>query len=207
MACDVMEAVRPAVDAWLLAYLEQRTLRRQDFLELRNGQCRLMPDMAKELAHTAALWAEKLGAVVEGAAQQLYAAATAPEQPRRWAQTRRGERATVRSLPTTLTEQRRSSSRPRTSRHASDGQFTSGEDTSTVAPIAPPVITKDQFLREIVPALRTVPAEEIAAAVGLSRAYCAKVRAGIGLPDRKHWNAFIDVVQQGRANLPLSEMR
>jgi CRISPR-associated protein Cas1 len=115
MACDVMEAVRPAVDMWLLEYLEQRTLRQRDFLELRNGQCRLMPDLAKELAQSASLWAEKLGPVVEGMAQQLYAAAIAPEQPKRWAQRKPERHNLPPQMPTPLTEQRRSRGRPRAS--------------------------------------------------------------------------------------------
>jgi hypothetical protein len=52
-------------------------------------------------------------------------------------------------------------------------------------------ITKERFLREVVPALRRVPAAQIAAAVGLSEAYCAKNRAGRGLPKQKHWDGFV----------------
>jgi CRISPR-associated endonuclease Cas1 len=187
MACDVMEAVRPAVDAWLLTYLEQRTMRRQDFLELRNGQCRLMPGLAKDLAQTASLWAEKLGPVVEGLARQLYATATAPEQPRRWAQQRPRVRKASTPLPTPLTGHRRRQGRP--------GVVTMAPIAMQDAPDVPhssttTQLTKEQFLRQVVPALRRIPAVAIAAAVGLSEVYCAKIRAGRGVPHRNHWEAF-----------------
>ncbi len=191
MACDVMEAVRPAVDAWLLDYLANRTLRRQDFLELRNGQCRLMPDLAKELAQSAAVWAAKLGPVVEAVAQQLYATATASDQPRRWAQQRAGVRKASTPLPTPLTERRRQQSRPQAVAVA-----LSETDDAPVPPYrsASNQMTKEQFLTQVVPELRRIPAATIAATVGLSEVYCAKIRAGRGLPSRAHWGLFAQLV-------------
>ncbi len=197
MACDVMEAVRPKVDAWLLEYLTTRALRRQDFLELRNGQCRLMPDLAKELAQTAALWAANLGpVVVESVAQQLYASATAPGQPRRWAPGKPVTQKHPRPLPTPLTERRRSQGRRQKSPVAAWEAARSGDRERQTAKIASPlpVVTKEHFLRHVVPALRQIPATQIAAAVGLSDVYCAKIRSGRGLPNRKHWDAFMRLV-------------
>jgi CRISPR-associated endonuclease Cas1 len=43
LACDLMEPVRPVVDAWALDLLESRTFRRSDFFETREGVCRIMP--------------------------------------------------------------------------------------------------------------------------------------------------------------------
>jgi hypothetical protein len=67
-------------------------------------------------------------------------------------------------------------------------------------------MTKQWFLREIIPALRTISAPAIAEAVGLSVPYRAKVRAGRGIPSRKHWAAFVRVVQQ-QANPTLAHPR
>lgn len=78
MACDVMEAERPEVDALLLAFPSGRMLRRREFLEHRNGRCRLVPESARELAQAAGLWALKLRPVVERVAQELNRRATAP---------------------------------------------------------------------------------------------------------------------------------
>lgn len=197
MACDVMEAVRPKVDAWLVEYLATRVLRRQDFLELRTGQCRLMSDLAKELAQTAALWVANLGPVVESVAQHLYTSATAPGQSRRWAQHKPQSRKARRPLPTPLTEQRRSQGRPQVAARPPAAPEPSLPETRSLLIArkerAAKQMTKDDFLRHVVPVLRTIPAARIAAAVGLSEKYCAKIRAGRGVPHLSHWEAFARV--------------
>ncbi|MBK6781766.1 MAG: CRISPR-associated endonuclease Cas1 [Gemmatimonadetes bacterium] len=202
MACDVMEAVRPAVDAWLLDYLDSRTLRRQDNLELRNGQCRLMPDLAKELAQTAGLWSLKLGPVVEGVAETLHRHATAPERPRPWATSAKPRREAPTSLPTPLTESRRKVQNKTTLQPSVEESETTDAREVPIAMFSGRV-TREWFLHEIVPALRLVPVEVIAKAVGLSEPYCAKIRTGRGLPSRRHWAAFTSVVQGYRHCAPL----
>lgn len=49
LALDLMEAVRPLVDGYVLALLTQRTLAASDFVETRRGACRLKPRLASEL--------------------------------------------------------------------------------------------------------------------------------------------------------------
>jgi CRISPR-associated endonuclease Cas1 len=68
-ACDLMEPVRPSVDLHVLELLASQTFRRSDFFELRNGNCRLMPELTRPLATTTvkwsravAPWAERLAA-------------------------------------------------------------------------------------------------------------------------------------------------
>ena len=204
MACDVMEAVRPDVDEWLLTWLQTRTVRRQSFLELRNGQCRLMPVLAKELAQTSSLWAHKLGPVVEAVAQSLYKSATAPDKPRRWAQTRGKEAMRPnKKLPTPLTEARRREGRPNwsmpPSEELTDSATAESPDPDTLIPdqvlgLAASIMTKERFLKEVAPTLRGLSAARVAAMVGLSEAYCAKIRAGRGVPHRRHWQAFVRAV-------------
>jgi len=187
MACDVMEAVRPEVDTWLHAFLSIRTLHRQDFFELRNGQCRLMPNLARELAQTAALWGMKLGPVVEGVAQELYEAATRGDQPRRWAQQRSIVRTRSPALPTPLTEQNRKRGRPAS---PMGEPLASGRTINSGCP----AMTREEFLKKVVPALRRIPVAQIAATVGLSEVYCAKIRGGRGVPHRSRWQVFAQVV-------------
>lgn len=55
-ACDLMEPVRPNVDLHLLKLLDSQTFTRRDFFELRNGNCRLMPELTRPLATTAVKW-------------------------------------------------------------------------------------------------------------------------------------------------------
>ena len=78
LALDAMEAIRPIVDAYVLALVTQRTLSRGYFVETRQGACRLTPRFAARLATTLDSWRHHIGPVVEGAAHALAKAATSP---------------------------------------------------------------------------------------------------------------------------------
>jgi CRISPR-associated endonuclease Cas1 len=65
LAQDAMEAVRPAVDAYLLALLTQRTLSPRDFTETRRGSCRLHERVTTQLASTCGAWRKQIAPVVE----------------------------------------------------------------------------------------------------------------------------------------------
>jgi CRISPR-associated endonuclease Cas1 len=67
-ACDLMEPVRPQVDAFVLQLLESHTFRAADFFETVEGNCRLMPPLTAALAETAPRWAKALGPVAERSA-------------------------------------------------------------------------------------------------------------------------------------------
>jgi len=71
LACDLMEPVRPVVDAWVLDLLESRTFRRSDFFENREGVCRIMPPLTKGFAETAPRWAAAVVPVAEDVAGLL----------------------------------------------------------------------------------------------------------------------------------------
>jgi CRISPR-associated endonuclease Cas1 len=96
LALDVIEAVRPDVDAYLLELLGRRAFRRTDFVETRQGGCRLLAPLTHELAETMPYWRGRLAPVVERVAQRLAADHDAAKRP----------------LPTLLTGRRRSASRP-----------------------------------------------------------------------------------------------
>jgi CRISPR associated protein Cas1 len=71
LASDLMEPVRPKVDAFLLEWLS-RTLRREWFFEQRDGNCRLMSSLAVRLSETSQMWARELAPFAEGIAQTLW---------------------------------------------------------------------------------------------------------------------------------------
>ena len=71
LALDLMEACRPAVDAYLLAMLSQRTLSRRDFVETPEGGCRIAPRLAEQLAGTCEVWRSHVAPVVEWTANTL----------------------------------------------------------------------------------------------------------------------------------------
>jgi CRISPR-associated endonuclease Cas1 len=59
LACDVMEAVRPTADRWVLQYLRSRQFLSSDFFERRNGQVRLMPTVTDQLVATMPRWSKE----------------------------------------------------------------------------------------------------------------------------------------------------
>jgi CRISPR-associated endonuclease Cas1 len=51
LALDLMEVVRPMLDAWLLDMLASRTFRKADFVKTRDGICQLMPPFTMSAAN------------------------------------------------------------------------------------------------------------------------------------------------------------
>jgi CRISPR-associated endonuclease Cas1 len=71
LALDLMEAVRPAVDTYVLDLMAGRALDPREFGEQRDGGCRLAVGMTRALAPLTHRWRLLVGAVAEEAAQRL----------------------------------------------------------------------------------------------------------------------------------------
>jgi len=71
LACDLMEAIRPQVDSYVLSRLQQ-PLKREWFFEQRDGNCRLMGSFAVRLSETAPIWARAVAPVAEWVARTLW---------------------------------------------------------------------------------------------------------------------------------------
>jgi CRISPR-associated endonuclease Cas1 len=97
LALDLMEAVRPQVDRYLLQLLQQRVFRLGDFHETRKGSCRILRPLTHQLAETAVEWARLIAPVPEKVAEMLSDASGAK----------------LDRLPTPLTGSRRSAGRRR----------------------------------------------------------------------------------------------
>jgi CRISPR-associated endonuclease Cas1 len=95
LALDLIEPVRPDVDAYVLELLSARVFRASDFFETRQGICRVLPPLTHELAETAPRWAHRVAPVTEWAAAMF--AATPGNK--------------VRKISTLLTQDRRSAGR------------------------------------------------------------------------------------------------
>jgi CRISPR-associated protein Cas1 len=93
-ACDLMEPVRPLVDAYVFDWLNRGPLRRNWFFEEANGNCRLMGDFAAELSSTAMTWRGAVAPFAEEAAKIFWQG--------------RLKRSKLNFLPTRLTQARRS---------------------------------------------------------------------------------------------------
>jgi len=78
LACDLMEPVRPQVDAYLLDWIIHQPLRREWFFEKRDGNCRLMCSLAERLSETAPTWGRAVAPVAEWVARTLWSSRSRP---------------------------------------------------------------------------------------------------------------------------------
>jgi CRISPR-associated endonuclease Cas1 len=247
LALDLMEATRPNVDAWLLSTLSTRTFRKADFFETREGNCRLMPPLAKAVAETTPRWTAALGPIAEHAARLIVQAG--PQIVR---------------VPTLLTEANRRAGRTN-ARHTNSRTFAGvdalpaacrecgvvlertwraycdechperrteqvtawaaagqealaqlreeGIDPAHNAEAGPKRGQRNashnaaaaawkregtegagtmDFVRDVLPGLRSVPLRRLAQATGLSEAHCSFVRRGLRVSHRRHWASLME---------------
>jgi CRISPR-associated protein Cas1 len=80
LACDLMEAVRPEVDAFVLDWIKRVTLKREWFFEQRDGTCRLMASFAGQLSQTARMWRAAVAPLAEWLAQTLWSSIRKPRK-------------------------------------------------------------------------------------------------------------------------------
>lgn len=92
LSCDIMEAVRPSVDAWLLDWIMREPFRRSDFFEERNGNCRLLKNLTTKLSDTMSVWGRLVAPWAEYVARTLWT---------------RARTNYTNSLPTRLTQRHR----------------------------------------------------------------------------------------------------
>jgi ribosome-binding protein aMBF1 (putative translation factor) len=71
LALDVLEAIRPSIEAWVLAWLMQEPFRRSDFFETGTGNCRLMSRLCSQLSETAPTWGRLFAPWAEYVARSL----------------------------------------------------------------------------------------------------------------------------------------
>jgi CRISPR-associated endonuclease Cas1 len=104
LACDLMEAIRPHVDGYVLDWILSQPLRREWFFEQRDGNCRLMASFAIRLTETAQMWARAVAPVAEWVARQLWSTThkRTPSKlpPTRLTQNHRRESKGIVSAPT-----------------------------------------------------------------------------------------------------------
>ena len=79
LACDLMEVCRPrGVDAFVLNWLHTEPLRRSDFWEDRNGNCRIASSLPIKLCETSETWRRLMAPVAEYVAQATWASVSRP---------------------------------------------------------------------------------------------------------------------------------
>lgn len=82
LACDLMEPIRPLVDAYVLDWISRGPLRREWFFEQRDGNCRLMASFAIKLSETAPTWARAVAPVAEWLCRALWTCKAKPRDLR-----------------------------------------------------------------------------------------------------------------------------
>jgi CRISPR-associated endonuclease Cas1 len=106
LACDLMEVVRPQVDAFLLDWITHETLKREWFLEQSDGNCRLMAQLAIKLSETAPTWRRAVAPTAEWVAETLWSSKRRPtgafSLPTRLTQRNKREAKGGSSLPPTV---------------------------------------------------------------------------------------------------------
>jgi CRISPR-associated endonuclease Cas1 len=80
-ACDLMEAIRPHIDGYVLDWLTRDVpLPRAWFHEEPNGSCRLMASFVTLLSETGPMWARAVAPIAERVAQMLWSTARKPSR-------------------------------------------------------------------------------------------------------------------------------
>jgi CRISPR-associated endonuclease Cas1 len=69
---DLIEVIRPDVEEWLLNWILNEPLRRADFLESSDGNCRISSTLCAKLSETAPTWAKLIAPWTEFIAHSLY---------------------------------------------------------------------------------------------------------------------------------------
>jgi len=74
LAFDVMEPIRPQVDAYVLRWITHEVLKREWFFEERNGNARLMGTFAARLCETMQTWGRAVAPIAEMVSRNLWLA-------------------------------------------------------------------------------------------------------------------------------------
>ena len=84
LAFDVLEPIRPEIEEWVLSWVRREPLRRSDFLETPNGNCRLMSHLCAKLSETAPVWGKRVAPWAECVAHTLWATTSPSRSERRF---------------------------------------------------------------------------------------------------------------------------
>lgn len=217
LACDLMEPVRPKVDAYLLDWLRRAPLQRKWFFEQRDGNCRLTGEFAVQLSETAKIWRQALGPLAEWIAHTLWSVTS--QRPRadvpatRLTQSRKREakgipsRTPITPLAKTPTVYRNIVSQlpvlkalklpqpVQLNRHDPVSQIRRGETQRRHAaalrawnPADKPDWLDEKFYREhIQPRLLSIQVPKIQSTLSVSEPYALRIRAGRSIPHPRHW--------------------
>jgi len=206
LACDLMEPIRPQVDAFLLDWLRRDPLQRKWFFEERDGNCRLTGDFAVQLSETSRIWRQALGPLAEWIAHTLWSTTSQPSRTKppatRLTQNRKREAkgiptttpitAVLRGNPLLVPKQVRLNARDT----IAQARRAATQRRQAIAlkawnPTGKPNWLDERFYREqIQPRLWGVKVPSLQAALTISGPYALRIRAGRCIPHPRHWLAL-----------------
>lgn len=192
LALDLMEPVRPLVDADVLDLLRSHVFTRAKVFETLDGQCRLMPPLTRALTLTAPRWARAVLPVAQQVAKQLLHDAQAQSEARPTATVRRirPQLRVARDFapPLDMAEDPRYQAESVTKRQRTIEQVRRANRRWERS--GKPAMTQEQYVRTVVPALAQVKLSALMAATGLTNASCSRIRSGTSVPHPRHWEAL-----------------
>jgi CRISPR-associated endonuclease Cas1 len=213
LACDLMEPIRPQVDAFLLDWLRSGSLQRKWFFEERDGNCRLTGEFAAQLSETSKLWKQALGPFAEWMLRALWSSNSSTSRievpATRLTQDRKRE---AKGIPTQLSSESGSIQRALVTKIFSDelriipklarldrfdpvAQSRRAESQRrqvaaqrTWNPTEKPDWLDEKTYRERVqPQLLGIAAPKIMSALLISEPYALRIRGGRCIPHPRHW--------------------
>jgi CRISPR-associated endonuclease Cas1 len=219
LACDLMEPIRPQVDAFLLNWLRCAPLQKRWFFEERNGNCRLTSECAAEFSETSRIWRPTLGPLAEWIAHTLWATSRSSwtkVPATRLTQNRKREAKGIPTIPAAtstakllisdgdsvqvLLRQNRLAIPKPIPLNARDpiakARLAKTQRRQAEARKAWKLSDKPEWLDEnayeekIQPRLSGVAVSTIVSALAVSRHYATNIRAGRLIPHPRHWLAL-----------------
>jgi CRISPR-associated endonuclease Cas1 len=224
LACDLMEPIRPQVDAFLLDWFRRGPLQRKWFFEERDGNCRLTGEFTATLSETSRIWRQALGPLAEWIAHTLWSTTSQPARAKapatRITQNRKRE---AKGIPTTtpvvsvvnpLTSHRdfvsmvsRENSLearkpvrlnahdPIAQARRADTQRRQATALRAWKPSDKPAWLDEKFYREqIQPRLLLIQVTKIQSTLSVSQPYALRIRTGKYVPHARHWLTLAKLV-------------
>jgi CRISPR-associated endonuclease Cas1 len=215
LACDLMEPIRPRVDAFILSWLRRAPLQRKWFFEERDGNCRLTSEFAVRLSESSKIWRQALGPLAEWITHSLWTSASQPSRAKapatRLTQNRKREAKGILAQPLanlSIPAFSRAPASPtaiqtipRPTRLHRFDPVAQARRADTVRrqaaarqvwnPTEKPEWLDDRFYREQVqPRLSVAKVLSIQTALSVSEPYALRIRAGRCVPHPRHWLAL-----------------
>jgi CRISPR-associated endonuclease Cas1 len=220
LACDLMEPVRPQVDAFLLDWVQRAPLQRKWFFEQGDGHCRLTAEFACELCQTSKLWREALGPFAEWIAHTLWSTSTSrlsrtKNPATRLTQNRKREAKGIPASTPLVPAASPAISRENTlkapkpagiiihdpiaqSRRAETQQRQAAALKAWKPADNPDWLGEKFYYEQVKPLLRAVQVPTIQRALSVSEPYALRIRNGQIVPHPRHWLALAHLVNVER---------